>query len=246
MSRFTHTVRVTIATLLLLITAHPVSAQQEQALEYTKEVGVGLGLGYTLSDFHTSWPKDNKFSGEAIMRFVISPRMAVKTTLGVTGISGSTEGKRDFYPATPDPTATPPATSTTTDRLIASASGAMIDLNALYELHFLPYGWYRNYLGHKRVTPYLQFGAGFLYSTAGKAFTIDLPIGVGVKLKVARRLNLGLDWAFHFTPSDKLDAVSNPTGINTSGFRGKDFYTKTMLTLTYDISPKCPTCNKAD
>lgn len=225
-----------ILTLTVSLLALSPACAQEEELQYTKEAGVGLGLNFMLGDLNNKWYGASHFSGEALMRFILSPRMAIKTTLGYNAIKDDTEGVKDFYPAQ--------IGQVGTERLKYSMSGGIIDLNALYELHFLPYGWYRNYLGHKRVTPYLQLGLGLLYSTAGKAFTVNLPVGLGVKYKVSHRVNLGLDWTIHFTPSDKLDGLAAPSGVEGSGFHGKDFYSKTMLTLTYDFSPKCPTCNR--
>ena len=232
-----NTCRLIAALVLATLSAMP-SAAQDDALEYTKEIGAGLGLNFMLSDLNNKWYGASHLSAQGMMRFIISPRMAIKTTLGYNAVKDDTEGVKDFSPAQ--------LGQSGTERLQYSMSGGIIDLNALYELHFLPYGWYRNYLGHKRLTPYLQLGVGMLYSTAGKAFTVDLPVGLGVKYKIGKRLNLSLDWTLHFTPSDKLDGLNAPAGIEGSGFHGKDFYSKTMLSLTYDISPKCPTCNKAE
>lgn len=227
-----------LITLISLFSLPALRAQQgDEAVEYTKEIGAGLGLNFMLSDMNSTWYGGSNFSADVLMRFVLNPRMAVKLELGYNFIKGSASGEKEFYPAATE--------MPTTERLQQNMSGGIIDLAAMYELHFLPYGWYRNYLGHKRITPYLQLGAGVLYSTPGKAFTVQFPLGVGLKWKVARRVNLGLDWTFRFTLSDGLDGLKDPTGISVSGFHGKDFYSKTMLTLTYDISPKCPTCNKA-
>lgn len=226
-------------TLLTLITMPAARAQQgDEAVAYTKEIGGALGANFMLSDVNSNWYGGTNFSADALFRFILNPRMAIKLNLGYNFIKGSTSKEVEFYPSG--------TTSATTERLNYSMSGGIIDLAAMYELHFLPYGWYRNYLGHKRITPYIQLGAGVIYSTPGKAITAQFPIGVGLKWKVARRVNLGLDWTFRFTLSDGLDGLKDPTGISVSGFHGKDFYSKTMLTLTYDISPKCPTCNKAD
>lgn len=222
-------------------------AQQEE-VEYTKEIGGGLGLGFMTSDLGNKWYSPARPNADLMMRFILSPRMAIKAELGYNGLKGNADHVKDFYPAV--------VGQVGTDRLQYAMTGHMVDLNAIYELHFLPYGWLRNYLRHKRITPYLQMGIGMLFAhtsaqrngqhEAGNAFNIDLPIGLGVKWKAARRLNVGFDWTFHFTPSDRLDGLSAPTGIKTSGLHGKDFYSKTLITLTYDISPKCPTCNKAE
>ena len=36
-------------------------------------------------------------------------------------------------------------------------------------------------------------------------FTGNVPMGLGVKYKAAERLNVGLEWAVHFSLSDELD-----------------------------------------
>ena len=120
----------------------------------------------------------------------------------------------------------------------------MCDLSALYELHFLPYGYERGYQGYCRLVPYIQIGLGVSYGKAGKAFTMNLPVGIGAKYKIGPRLNLGLDGIAHFTLSDKLDGLEAPLGIKSSMFRNKDHYVTLLLTLTYDLNPRCPTCNK--
>ena len=96
-------------------------------------------------------------------------------------------------------------------------SDGIYDLSALYELHFLPYGYVRDYKGYSRIVPYLQMGLGLTYKDrAGKAFSANIPLGFGVKYKVAPRLNLGLDWLMHLSLSDKLDGLDAPLGIKSS------------------------------
>lgn len=119
----------------------------------------------------------------------------------------------------------------------------MVDLGGTYELNFWPYGYHRGYQGYSRITPYIQLGFGLSYGTA-KAFSLNLPVGAGLKYKLKERLNVGLDWQTHFTLSDKLDGLQAPTGVKTSGFKNKDHYSTLMLTLTYSFSPKCPECNR--
>lgn len=217
--------------LLLPLFALTASGQNDETL-YRLELGGGIGFGTGHTDLKGKWAADMA----AIARFPLNPRMAVKTQLSYLNLKGSTEGLKNFYPALPD---TPG-----TDRLAYSVSDAVIDASALYELHFLPYGYLRDYKGHCRLVPYLQMGFGLTYGKAGKAFTANIPLGVGVKYKVAERLNLGLDWLVHFTLSDKLDGLEAPLGISSSGFRNKDHYSALSLTLTYDLNPRCPTCNR--
>ncbi len=218
--------------LLLLTAACRLSAQQADEVTYRLELGAGIGLGGAVSDVKGKAAP----VATAIARFPLNPRMAVKTQLGYTGIKGSTSGLKEYFPADPSQGGT--------QRLDHAVSSAIYDIAALYELHFLPYGYERGYQGYCRLVPYMQMGFGLTYGPAGKAFTANVPIGLGMKWKVGPRLNLGLDWTVHFSLSDKLDGLQHPLGIKSTGFRNKDHYSAALLTLTYDLHPRCPNCNR--
>lgn len=226
--------RILLILLLLCGGIHLLPAQDEAF--YRLELGGGVGAGFGLNDVNSKFYGSTNLAGGLLARFPLNARMAVKVGLNYAKMSGSTGNVKDFYPA--DPGLAGP------DRLQYELGGHLFDLSGLYELHFLPYGWFRGYKGYRRVVPYIEAGFGLTYSTPDKAFTANIPIGAGVKWKIGERLNLGLDWTFHFTPSDRLDGLEAPHGIKSSMFRNKDYYSLTMLTLTYDLSPKCPTCNK--
>lgn len=227
--------RLALTLALALAAAGGLHAQDDDT-EYRMELGAGLGLGFGVNDVNTRAYGAGTLAGSALLRFVLNPRMAVKIMASCTGNRGTTEGIKAFYPATPDGAAT--------ERLVHEATGLTAGIEGLYELHFLPYGYERGYQGYKRLTPYLQGGLGLSYGSQRSAVTAQVPIGFGLKWKIGRRLNLGLDWLFHFTLSDKLDGLEAPTGIKSKMFRNKDHYNTTLLTLTYSIAPRCPACNK--
>ena len=52
----------------------------------------------------------------------------------------------------------------------------------------------------------------------------SMPIGVGVKYKIGQRLNLGVEWAEHFSLSDNLDGKKDPYGIETVSYTHLDVY----------------------
>lgn len=217
--------------LLALVCSLHAAAQNDETV-YRLELGGGVGMGLNLTDV------DGKIglAAAAVARFPLNPRMAVKAQFSYSQIKGATDGIKNFYPIDPSQPGS--------DRLHYEVSDGIYDLSALYELHFLPYGYVRDYKGYSRIVPYLQIGFGLTYGPAGKAFSANIPLGFGVKYKVAPRLNLGLDWLMHFSLSDKLDGLDAPLGIKSSGFRNKDHYSTLTLTLTYDLNPRCPTCNR--
>ena len=217
--------------LLALVCSLHAAAQNDETV-YRLELGGGVGMGLNLTDV------DGKIglAAAAVARFPLNPRMAVKAQFSYSQIKGATDGIKNFYPIDPSQPGS--------DRLHYEVSDGIYDLSALYELHFLPYGYVRDYKGYSRIVPYLQMGFGLTYGPAGKAFSANIPLGFGVKYKVAPRLNLGLDWLMHFSLSDKLDGLDAPLSIKSSGFRNKDHYSTLTLTLTYDLNPRCPTCNR--
>jgi hypothetical protein len=225
----------TLLLILLLLTPLGVQAQDEET-EYRMEWGVGVGTSFGLTDVNSKFFGGSHVAGELLARFPLNPRMAIKAQLGVGGLRGNTVNVDNFYPA--DPNVSGPT------MLQYAYKGAIIDLSALYELHFLPYGFQQDFREFKRISPYIQMGLGLTYGTPSNAFTFNIPLGAGVKFKVSRRVNLGLEWRMHFTPSDKLDGLKAPLGIKSGGFRNKDYYSFTQLTITYDLAPRCPTCNR--
>ena len=75
-------------------------------------------------------------------------------------------------------------------------------------------------------------------------------MGIGVKYKLAPRLNVGCELSFRFTLSDKLDVtketppvLDDPYGIVSDGMKNKDSYAFLGIFLTYDLSPKYRKCN---
>lgn len=220
---------------LLTLAGLPALRAQDE-VEYKMEIGGGIGVNNAINDLNSSLFGAMGLTGNGTLRFVLNPRMAVKTALSYCAWSDNTKGLKAFYPAS--------ETGASAERLNYSMKGGVIDLSALYELHFLPYGYVQGYQGYKRLVPYIQMGLGFTYSDIGKAFTMNVPFGLGLKYKAAPRLNLGLEWRMHFSLSDKLDGLQAPLGITSSGFRNKDHYGMALFTITYDISAICPACNK--
>ena len=208
-----------------------------QDLEYKMELGGALGGSFYLGDANfTGLFKELSAVGGLVARYNLNPRMAVKGNFVAAGIAGTTNGSEYRIPGGED----------------IKFSRTLYDLGAQFEYNFFPYG---SGGGYKRLycfTPYVFGGMGFTY--AGKpvdnVFTLNFPIGVGVKYKLANRLNVGCELSFRFSMSDKLDVteattptLNDPYGIKSSGMKNKDSYSFFALFLTYDIMPKYRKCN---
>ena len=92
-------------------------------------------------------------------------------------------------------------------------------------------------------------GLGLTHVSGGEKNVVaaNIFLGLGVKYKVAQRLNLALQWGVHFATTDKIDGVADPYAVKSVGlFKNKDGYSTLELSLTYSFMAKCRTCNKDD
>ncbi len=205
-------------------------------LEYRYEVGVMVGGNSYYGDAnYSSLMKNMNIMGGIVGRYNINPRLAVKANLAVARISGSTADFDNRFPGGD-----------------VDFSRTLYDLGAQFECHFFAYGDGSGYKRTHRLAPYIFAGAGMTFAPepAENVFTMNLPIGLGVKYKIAPRINLGCELSFRFTLSDDLDVtketapvLSDPYGIKSSGFKNKDSYSFLSISVTYDLSPKYRKCN---
>lgn len=221
--------------IILIITSVIEVNAQENDYEYKMEIGFGTGLIAYEGDFNSNIIKDMQPMGSIIARKVLNPRTAVRLNVSFGKIKGNSQNAETSYPGM--------------DANPISFSKNLMDAGLRYEYNFWPYGTGREYRGAIRFTPYITMGLGTTYVSGGGTsdFTMNVPLGCGVKYKLDNRLNLGLEWAMHFSLSDKLDGVKDPYGIKSTGiFKNTDCYSALQFTLTYDIMPKCKTCNNND
>lgn len=216
--------------LFLLALALPSAAQDDP--EYRMEIGAGVGLDGYLGDFNSSLTSDLQPMASLLARYVFNPYMGLKLNASYGKLKGNSADVETYYP---DYAQTRYA-----------FSNAMADVCLTYEYNFWPYGTGRDYRGAKRLTPFVFGGMGLTYADADKSrFAFNVPVGLGIKYKVGERMNLGLEWAIHFTQSDWLDGVKDPYYVESSGlFKNTDCYSALQFTVTYSFAPKCVTCNK--
>ncbi len=205
-------------------------------LEYRYEVGamVGGSSYYGDANYH-SVMKNLNVMGGIIGRYNINPRMAVKGNLAVAGISGNTADFNNRFPGGD-----------------VDFRRMLFDLGAQFEWHFFAYGDGTGFNNSHRLSPYIFAGAGMTYAPkpADHVFTANIPVGVGLKYKIAKRLNLGCELSFRFSFSDRLDVtgktapiLNDPYGVSSGALKNKDSYSFLSIFVTYDLSPKYRECN---
>lgn len=219
-----------LLSILLLIAA--VQTQAQDDVEYRMEVGAGVGLVSYLGDFNGSVVKNMQPMGSLVWRWVLNPRMALRAKGSYGKLKGSSADVQTYYP---DMQAKP-----------YEFNHSLGDLGVTFEYNFWPYGTGRDYRGAKRLTPFIFGGVGGTYVSGGPkdVWTAHVPLGLGVKYKLGDRVNIGLEWAAHFSLSDKLDGVVDPYLVKSSGlFKNTDGYSALLVTLTYSFQAKCRTCH---
>ena len=227
------TLNIVLTALLLSIASVPANAQTDY--EYRMEIGGGVGLMAYEGDFNGSILHNMQPSASLMLRRVINPYMDLRLAASYGKLKGSSKDVKTYLPQYQD---TQYDFSTT-----------LVDLSATYEYNFWPYGTGNDYRGAQRLTPFVFAGIGTTYASTptGNIFTANLPLGLGVKYKVAPRLSLGIEWAIHFSLNDKLDGIADPYGIQSTGmFKNTDCFSALQLTLTYSFMPKCRTCHNDD
>lgn len=218
-----------------LACAMPSMCLAQSDYQYRMEIGAGVGVVTYQGDLGGSLTKNMQPMASVVLRRVFNPYMALKFSAAYGKLKGSSADSNTYYP---DYAASQYRFNKT-----------LVDAGVTYEYNFWPYGTGQDYCGAKRFTPFIFAGLGATYAggEGNSAFTANVPIGLGVKYKAGKRLNVALEWAEHFSMSDKLDGVKDPYGIKSSGlFKNTDCYSAIQLTLTYSFMPKCRTCHNED
>ena len=209
-----------LCSLLLLISLLSVQkAQAQDDPQYRLEIGAGIGTIAYEGDFNGSIFKNMQPMAAVVGRYNIDPYKDLRLNF-------------------PDYAGLP-----------YSFNNTLVDASFVFEYNFWPYGTGRDYRGAKPLVPFIFGGLGATYATGSEknVFTANIPLGIGAKYKVSERLNVGLDWTFHFSLSDELDGVKDPYWVSSSGaFKNTDCYSTLQVSLTYSFSAKCRTCNKED
>lgn len=208
--------------------------------EYRLELGGGVGVVSYQGDFNSSLFKNLQPMATLLAKYRFDPRRALALNVSYGQLKGSSKDVQTYMPEDPS------VPSSSLVPLSYSFKANVADVGLRLEYNFWPFGTGFEYRGAKRLTPYIALGLGMTIAKAdGKSATgVNLPIGVGVKYKMADRLNLAAEWAMHITTSDGLDGIKDPYGIQSSGlFKNTDCYSHLRVSLSYDLWAKCRTCH---
>lgn len=224
-------VRMALA-MVMLFACTVLKAQDEG---YFLEIGPMAGTSFYLGDANKSLFRDTHGSFGVMLRYNPNPHFSVKSNLSYAHISGCTDNlERGVTPVRME-----------FDR-------KLVDFGVQAEISVLGYGLTKFNNCH-RISPYFLLGLGLTYAAKplDSDFALNIPVGLGVRFKVARRVNLGLEWTFRFTTSDKLDVskdytaytLESPFLIKGKGLQNKDCYSVLSAFVSFDVLGKPCNCN---
>lgn len=206
-----------------------------QSFAQKHEVGVSVGgLNYTgdMSPDYSFY-----YYGQSLMGFYkynFSPAVGLKLALLEGQFSVNDDLSKDPLPQLRD----------------AETHTLMVEFSAIAEYNFLDY---RKENERRRFTPYLSGGVAFyIYSQNSPGFRSQnsdgtgfaIPFGLGLRYKVSRQVNLGLEFIARKTFTDNLDGLSDRLSFSGKQVADKysdDWYYFTGFTLSYTFyGVKCP------
>lgn len=218
-----------IATILIVCHLPLMTSWAQTEPEYRMEIGAGIGAVTYLGDFNGNIFHKMQPMGSLVAKYRMNPRMALAMNVSYGQLKGASRNAESYYPGLAD----------------YSFKSSLTDVGLRYEYNFWPYGTGKEYRGAQRLTPYIYIGIGVTVAKPNTTeVAMNMPLGGGVKYKMADRVNLALEWTIHFTSSDELDGIKDPYGIKSSGvFKNTDCYSHLRLSLTYDLWAKCKVCH---
>ncbi len=117
-------------------------------------------------------------------------------------------------------------------------------LQALGEFNFFNYGVKKWEADYSWFSPCLLAGLGAVVYDFGDntKFGLTLPIGVGLKFKLASRVNVGMYWTVAKVFSDKMDNMPNPNGSYGKFWNNQDWYSTAQIYLSFNFYKICAPC----
>ena len=215
---------------VLLTLPASLAAQEEDSYKF--DIGAGIGMSGYLGEASNSIFYRPGVAANISLRYLASPRFAVRPIVSLLTLSGNTADWKDVLPEGKN----------------FSFKATVIDLGVRAEFNFLPYGMGETYKRLKRWTPYLSLGVGGCLSLCdgNKAFGFTIPMGVGVKFKPSKRTNLAAEFNMTKSFSKKIDNIYDVKTIKTGFAKNTDWFSAITIAFSYEFGPRCVVCHRQD
>jgi opacity protein-like surface antigen len=219
---------------IVLVLFSPLRAQEK---EYMYEIGGGLGASWGYGDVNRSSALyDPSLAADLLFRYNFNLRWSVAADLSTSGLKGDSKDFDNVFPGN---------TRWQFDR-------RFWQLSIRPEFSFWNYGWGSDYREKHRVAPFLTAGVGFGLSAGSTSAgsikdkqtntALTVPLGLGLKWKMAPRWDLQLTALWTRTFGDKADGIADPYGIGTTGAVNTDWIGSVMMSVTFCFKERCLEC----
>ncbi|MDY9917746.1 MAG: DUF6089 family protein [Proteiniphilum sp.] len=208
-----------------------------RAQEYKYEIGGAAGTSFYMGDANkTQFYLHPGLSGGFLFRYNPNFLWSIKTGIFIANVSGKSDDSGNAFPYAQQ----------------ASFQRTLAELGTQVEFNFFPYSDKYAYLGTRPYTPYLFTGAGVTYAEGNKKFIgANIPVGMGFKYKLKNRMNIGIEFSMRKLFGDDFDVtekttgwnLDNPFSIEGSFLKNKDWYSFTMIFLTWEFSMREDPCH---
>lgn len=214
---------------LILLIAGLTFSVKTMSQEYIYEVGGTTGTSFYMGDANkTKLYLHPQISGGALFKYNINFHWAIRANFLVGKVSGNSEESGNIFPY---------------DQNVIFKR-TFTELGTQVEFNFLPYSDKYSFIGTKTYSPYVFTGVGVTHvSDESDFFGINMPLGIGFKYKVRNKINIGIEFSMRKLFADNLDDMDNPYNIKSSLLKNQDWYSLTMIFLTWEFGLRTDPCH---
>jgi len=208
-------------------------AQQD---EFRAEIGILGGVAYYIGDANSVLFSNLTPAYGALFRYRFTPRFAARAEFTRTSIFH--EGFVDVaVPGFPD----------YIHMVDANFDNPINVFDIAGEFNFFDLERSPNRRSSRIFSPYIFVGLGmmnYLYE-GNQQFTLSVPLGVGIKVKMGQRFNFNAQFSNRLLFADNLEGISifnNPHGLNGNNPLNNDMLSTLTIGITYNIWRRCLGC----
>jgi hypothetical protein len=222
--------KLVLPIIIMLFAPFIIMAQNNAEDSYKFDLGVGIGMSGYLGDTNQSNLFSNAgFGAQAQFRYFPNARWAFRANFTLESLKGNTADWDNKLPGGEN----------------YSFNSTAYDLGGRVEFNFFNYGIGATYMKMRRWSPYLTLGVGVTLATCDGQSNVapNIPMGVGVKYKLKPRWNLAAEFTMTKVFGDKVDGLSDLTGIKSSFIKNTDWYSLLSVSISYEFGLRCATCH---
>ncbi len=223
--------------ILLLISIISFCSMWAQEKEYMYEIGGGLGSSWTYGDINrSSVIYSPSLASELLFRYNLNLRWSMAMDLSLNRLEGDSKDFDNIFP-----------------------QGAQWSFNRRYyqfgirpEFTFWNYGWGSDYREKHRIAPFLTAGMGFGWANGSSSgedrstTMLSVPLGLGIKWKMAPRWDLQLTGLWSKIFGDAIDGINDPYKMGTKAPTNTDWVGSIMMSITFCFKERCLECHNQD